>query len=163
MKKSYGILMRISDRIESLDGYEKAKNILVVGWLENSESYSVNFPPEIVGTTDGLIIRHDDEVVGQSVLTSALNDYSNISLDFLSGDTAKELKNTERVKSMPCFPADGSVDMIGGHRCGEAVRGNRLIKEERAVKRSLRYIFAPTISALTGKAATALPNVKTAS
>lgn len=54
-EKSYGILMRISDRIESLDGYEKAKNILVVGWLENSESYSVNFPPEIVGTTDGLI------------------------------------------------------------------------------------------------------------
>ena len=45
--------------------------------------------------------------------TSALNDYSNISLDFLSGETAKELKNTERVKSMPCFPADGSVDMIG--------------------------------------------------
>lgn len=112
-EKSYGILMRISDRIESLDGYEKAKNILVVGWLENSESYSVNFPPEIVGTTDGLIIRHDDEAVGQSVLTSALNDYSNISLDFLSGETAKELKNTERVKSMSCFPADGSVDMIG--------------------------------------------------
>ena len=111
-EKSYGILMRISDRIESLENIDKIKRILVVGQLENSEAYSVTFPPEITGTTDGLIIRHDDETVKQSVLTSALNDYTNLTLDFLAGDEARALKSTDTVKNMPCFPAAGSVACI---------------------------------------------------
>lgn len=81
-ERSYGILVRISDRIQSLDDAKNISRILVIGNLDDSESYAVNFPPEITGTTDGLIIRHDDETVRQSVLTSALNDYCDMSLTF---------------------------------------------------------------------------------
>lgn len=112
-EKSYGILIRISDRIEAIDGYENAEKILVVGALKNSQSYSVNFPPEITGTTDGLIIRKDDETVHQSVLTSSLKDYCGIELDFLYGENAESLKKSEQVKNMPCWPARGSVAISG--------------------------------------------------
>lgn len=111
-EKSYGILIRISDKIEALDGYENAKKILVVGHLENSEAYEVNFPPKITGTTDGLIIRKDDETVHQSVLTSALKDYCDISLEFLAGKEAAEMKGTDTVKNMPCWPKNGSVEIL---------------------------------------------------
>lgn len=111
-ERSYGILIRISDRIEKLDASGAAEKILVVGALKNSEDYSVNLPPEITGVTDGVILRRDDETVGQSVLTSALRDYCGIDLDFLSGSSARELKNSDAVRNMPCWPADGSVSLI---------------------------------------------------
>ena len=66
-------------------------------------------PPEITGSTNGLILRHDDESVKQSVMTSALNDYCNMNLKFLSGKEAAALKNTELVKNMPLWPKQGSV------------------------------------------------------
>ena len=81
--------------------------------LDDSESYSVNFPPDITGTTDGLIIRHDDETVGQSVVASALCDYCDMSLEFVHGDEADALKGTETVINMPCWPSDGSVAALG--------------------------------------------------
>ena len=108
-EKSYGILVRISDRIELLDGFDRAERILVIGRLENSDDYSINFPPEITGTTNGLIVRHDDEVVGQSVMTSALNDYCGMSLDFVSGTEAQEIESRPQISAMPCWPNDGSV------------------------------------------------------
>ena len=110
-EKSYGILIRLSDRIESLPEFEKAEKILVVGQLKNSEDYSVIFPPEITGITDGLIVRKDDETVHQSVLTSALKDYCGVSLEFIEGKEAKELKNTEQVKNMPVWPKKDSVQI----------------------------------------------------
>ena len=45
----------------------------------------------MTGTTDGLIIRADDEVVGQSVLCSALNDYCGKEYKFLSGEEKQKL------------------------------------------------------------------------
>ena len=123
--RSYGILVRISDRIESLDSPETLKRILVVGSLCDSKGYSVNFPPDITGTTDGLIIRHDDETVGQSVVASALNDYCDMSLEFVHGDEADALKGTETVINMPCWPSDGSVAALGDTvilKLGEEVR-----------------------------------------
>lgn len=112
-EKSYGILIKISDRIEKLENFNSAKKILTVGALRNSESYSVDFPPEITGTTDGLILRRDDETVNQSVLASALKDYCDIDLDFISGKAAQELKSSETVKNMPCWPAEGAVASYG--------------------------------------------------
>lgn len=113
-EKSYGTLLRIADRIEKADGYDTAEKILTVGYLPDSEAYSVNFPPEITGTTDGLIIRHDDEVVVQSVLASALGDYCGISLDFVHGEEAEKMKSSDTVRNMPCFPREGSVVIKDG-------------------------------------------------
>ena len=111
-EKSYGVLMRIADRIEQTPGAENAERILVLGALENSSDYSVNLTPDITGITDGYIIRADDETVGQSVLSSALSDYCEKDYEFISGEEKKNLSQREDVKSMEKWPSKTCVAVI---------------------------------------------------
>ncbi len=108
-EKTYGVLIRIADRIEQTEGHENCDKILVLGALDNSDNYSVSLPPHITGITDGYIIRSDDETVAQSVLTSALNDYCGEDYEFLMGEEKKVLAQTETVKAMEKWPAKNSI------------------------------------------------------
>lgn len=111
-EKSYGTLIRIADRIEQTPNAENCAKILVIGALDNSESYSVNLTPDITGITDGYIIRADDETVNQSVLCSALSDYCEMDYKFISGEEKKALMQTEAVKAMNIWPAKDCVAVI---------------------------------------------------
>lgn len=111
-EKSYGVLMRIADRIEQIPNTQDCDKILVIGALNNSEDYSVNLTPNITGITDGYIIRADDEEVGQSVLTSALNDYCDKNYKFISGEEKKQLIQKEDIKTMAVWPQAGCVQVI---------------------------------------------------
>ena len=111
-EKSYGVLIRIADRIEQTPGAENCNKILVLGALDNSEAYSVNLTPNITGITDGYIIRADDETVGQSVLCSALRDYCEKDYEFVSGEEKKILAQREDVESMEKWPARNCVAVI---------------------------------------------------
>ena len=111
-EKSYGVLIRIADRIEQTPGAENCDKILVIGALDNSEEYSVNLSPDITGITDGYIIRADDETVGQSVLTSSLNDYCEKNYEFVSGEEKKKISQREDVKAMGKWPAKDCVTVI---------------------------------------------------
>ena len=111
-EKSYGVLVRIADRIEQIPNADKCNKILVLGALDNSEDYSVNLTPNITGITDGYIIRADDETVGQSVLCSALNDYCEKDYIFLSGDDKQRFSTRDDVKSMSEWPKENSVAVI---------------------------------------------------
>ncbi len=111
-EKSYGVLVRIADRIEQTQGAENCDKILVIGSLDNSDAYSVNLTPDITGITDGYILRADDETVGQSVLTSALNDYCDKNYKFVSGEEKKKLTQKENVKSMEKWPEKDCVAIV---------------------------------------------------
>ena len=111
-EKSYGTLVRIADRIEQTPGAENCNKILVIGALDNSEAYSVNLTPDITGITDGYIIRADDEIVGQSVLASSLNDYCDKDYKFINGDEKKTLMQREDITSMEKWPAKDCVAVI---------------------------------------------------
>ncbi len=111
-EKSYGVLMRIADRIEQTPGAKDCEKILVLGALDNSSDYSVNLTPDITGITDGYIIRADDETVGQSVLSSALSDYCEKSYEFISGQDKKNLSQREDIKAMEMWPSKTSVAVI---------------------------------------------------
>lgn len=113
-EKSYGVLIRIADRIEETSGSDECDKLLVIGALKDSEAYSVNLPPDMTGITDGYIIRADDESVGQSVLCSALNDYCNKSYTFISGETKKALLEKEEIKSTNTWPGDNSIITFDG-------------------------------------------------
>ncbi|MBE7019074.1 MAG: hypothetical protein E7413_04270 [Ruminococcaceae bacterium] len=104
-EKSYGVLVRIADRMEQLPEIENCDKILVIGALDNSEAYSVNLTPEITGITDGYIIRADDEIVGQSVFCSTLNDYCGTNYQFLSGDAKQKIMEREDVQAMKKWPS----------------------------------------------------------
>ena len=111
-EKSYGVLIRIADRIEQTPGAEDCDKILVLGALDNSDKYSVNLTPDITGITDGYIIRADDETVGQSVLCSALSDYCEKNYEFISGEEKKNFAQRDDVKSMGKWPSKNCVTVI---------------------------------------------------
>ena len=111
-EKSYGVLMRIADRIEQTPYSGDCDKILVIGALDNSEGYSVTLTPNITGITDGYIIRADDETVGQSVLSSSLNDYCETDYEFVNGEEKEKLLSRNEVKSMEEWPSDGCVKVI---------------------------------------------------
>lgn len=111
-EKSYGVLVRIADRIDETPGTEGCRRIMVLGALDNSRNYSVQLPPDITGITDGFIIRADDETVGQSVLCSALNDYCDKSYTFLSGEEKDALAQREEVRLMAEWPKTGCVAVV---------------------------------------------------
>jgi hypothetical protein len=113
-EKSYGVLMRIADRVEQTYGAENCDRILVIGALDDSEAYSVNLPPDITGITDGYIIRADDEIVGQSVLTASLNDYCNKNYEFVSGEEKEKFIQREDIKSMGIWPSENCVKIADG-------------------------------------------------
>ena len=111
-EKSYGVLIRIADRIEQTPNAENCEKILVLGSLENSDNYSVNLTPDVTGVTDGYIIRADDETVGQSVLASALADYCEKNYTFIQGEEKKALAQKEEVKAMGVWPSQDSVSVL---------------------------------------------------
>lgn len=108
-EKSYGTLIRIADRMEQTEGAETCSQILVLGALEDSEAYSAILPPDITGTTDGVILRADDEVVGQSVFCSAINDYCGKNYQFLAGEEKLAFLEKMDVNSIPNWPAGESL------------------------------------------------------
>ncbi len=111
-EKSYGVLMRIADRIDEIPEAETCDRILVLGALDNSTQYSVNLTPDITGITNGYIIRKDDETVGQSVLCSALNDYCGKDYEFVSGEEKNMMAQSERVKAMKKWPSKDCISVI---------------------------------------------------
>ena len=113
-EKSYGVLVRIADRIEQTPEADTCDKVLVLGALEDSESYSVNLTPDITGITDGYILRADDEVVGQSVLCSALNDYCGTSYAFVSGAEKDAIAARDDVVQMGVWPAKDCITVIDG-------------------------------------------------
>lgn len=113
-EKSYGTLVRIADRIDQTPGAKDCSEILVIGSLYDSKPYSDDLPPDMTGTTDGYILRADDETVGQSVLCSALNDYCGTNYTFLYGKRKKELSERPLVKNMELWPGKTSVEVIDG-------------------------------------------------
>ena len=108
-EKSIGTLNRIADRIEQTEGSDKCDSILVLGTLEDSEAYSSYLSLDMTGTTDGYIIRADDEIVGQSVLCSALNDYCGKEYKFIAGDTKNDLLKKFDVNSLNNWPEKNSI------------------------------------------------------
>ena len=111
-EKSYGVLIRLVDRIEQTENSENCDKILVIGALDNSRDYSVNLPPDITGITDGFIIRADDETVKQSVLCSTINDYCGKNYKFLSGEEKKALMNNSQVQALEKWPNKNCIAVV---------------------------------------------------
>ncbi len=113
-EKSYGVLIRIADRIEQTEGAEQCDKLLVLGALPQSEAYSVKLSLDMTGATDGYILRADDEIVGQSVLCSALNDYCGKDYTFLAGKEKSHFLDRNDTETMDFWPQKNSVAVMNG-------------------------------------------------
>ena len=111
-EKSYGTLIRIADRLEQTEGAADCDRILVIGSLAQSQAYSADVSLSMTGTTDGLILRADDESVGQSVLCSALNDYCGTNYRFLAGEEKNTLLQQIPAENLGTWPDKRSVTVV---------------------------------------------------
>lgn len=113
--RSYGTAIRMADRIEQTDGALDCDKIAVMGILPGSEEFSSEISLNITGVTDGSLLRPDDYVVDQSVITATLNDYCSFDFTFAKVEERRELAQDPRVQAMPCWPENGSVAVIDGY------------------------------------------------
>ena len=111
-EKSYGTLIRLADRIEQTETAKDWDVILVLGALEDSQAYSSYLSVDMTGTTDGFILRADDETVGQSVMCSAINDYCGKDYKFLAGEDKKALLEKIDIDSVGNWPAKDSIFVV---------------------------------------------------
>lgn len=112
-ERSYGTAIRIADRIEQTDGASECQTLAVFGALPGSEAYSLNLPPDITGSTSGYIIRADDPIVNQSVLTATLNDYCGTDFRFASSEEKDALVQSGILEQMSPWPGKDSVLVSG--------------------------------------------------
>ena len=111
-EKSFGVLIRMADRIEETEGTQNLDRLLVIGTISDSEAYSAKLPPDMTGTTDGYILRADDEIVHQSVLCSALNDYAGKNYRFVHGEEKQALLLRDEVQNMGFWPEKNAIAVV---------------------------------------------------
>lgn len=112
-EKSYGVMVRLADRIEQLPGADHCKKIAVIGCLPGSESISVNFPPDMTGITDSYIIRKQDTMMHENVTQFMLRDYCGLSYEDTTEEEIQSIRNSEEFQKMNCWPNQNSIAVIG--------------------------------------------------
>lgn len=111
-EKSYGVIVRLADRVEQMEDADDCKKIAVFGCLPGSESFSVYFPPDMTGITDSYIIRQQDTMMHENVTQSMLRDYCGISYENTTEKEVKQIQQKKEFKRMDCWPSKNSVAII---------------------------------------------------
>lgn len=112
-EKSFGVAIRLADRIEQLPEAENCDKIAVFGSLPDSEPTAVYFPPNMTGVTDGYILRKQDASMGENVPQAMLRDYCGLSYGDTTQDDKDRIAQTTQYQEMPCWPKAGSVAVFG--------------------------------------------------
>ena len=113
-ERSYGVVVRMADRIEQLPEAKNCTKIAAFGCLSGAEVYSSNLPPDMTGMTDSWILRKQDTSMGENVTQAMLRDYCGISYEDTTEEEKLRLAGTEAYQQMPCWPEPGSIAAIDG-------------------------------------------------
>lgn len=111
-EKSYGVIIRLADRIQQLPEAEDCRKIAVVGELPGSEAISIKLPPDMTGITDSYIIRKQDTMMGENVTQAMLRDYCGISYEDTTEGDIQKICRTEEFLQMGTWPEENSVAAI---------------------------------------------------
>lgn len=111
-EKSFGVIVRLADRIEQLSDADQCKKIAIFGFLPGSESISVNFPPDMTGITDSYIIRKQDPMMHENVTQAMLKDYCGLSYQDTTKEEIHEIEQREEFHQMDCWPKQNSIAVI---------------------------------------------------
>lgn len=108
-ERSYGVLVRIADRIEQMPEALGCQKIAVIGSLAGSEPYSVVLPPDMTGITDGFIIRKQDITMRENVLQAMLKDYAGLDYQNTTAAEIEQVMESEVFAEMAAWPKQGSI------------------------------------------------------
>lgn len=111
-ERSYGVAVRMADRIEQLPEAKDCTKIAAFGCLPGAEAFSSNLPPDMTGVTDSWILRKQDTSMAENVTQAMLRDYCGISYEDTTQEEKLCLAGTEAYQQMPCWPEPGSIAAI---------------------------------------------------
>lgn len=106
--RSMNEIARLADTIWNDPALRECESIAVIGARNESDVISLNLPPDMTGFSDGYIMTH---ALHYSLL---LDRYHGLSFTPADDKTAGALAANETVRSMPCYPAEGSVRAVSG-------------------------------------------------
>lgn len=106
--RSMNEISRLADTIYADGALQECTQLAVIGRRAESSGISLNLPPDMTGFSDGLIMTHS---LHYSLL---LERYHGLSFTPAGEDAEKMLAESDTVRDMPCYPADGSVRAISG-------------------------------------------------
>ncbi|MDO4490597.1 MAG: glucosyltransferase domain-containing protein [Lachnospiraceae bacterium] len=112
-EKSYGVAIRIADRIEQTPGATDCRKIAVLGHLPGSQAISVNFPLDMTGITDSYIIRKQDPEMQENVLQIFLQDYTGLSFEDTTLEEIQRIQQSEEYRQMGCWPEQNGILVMG--------------------------------------------------
>ena len=97
----------MTDRIERLPEADSCSTLAVIGGLPGAnQASSIDFPPVMTGITDQYITWGQDEII------SMLQDYFGFSYLPATIAMRSDIEKTSAFKSMPSWPASGSIAII---------------------------------------------------
>lgn len=109
VNKTYGMTIRMVDRIEQVDGFTFETPVLFCG--------SIRYPTtnQTSGYLEGMIGTTGNDFIISDIFYKVYID-NTLNLKFPTPDqrTIETIKNSEQFKSMPLWPAKDSVQMIDG-------------------------------------------------
>lgn len=112
-EKTYGLCLRIVDRLEQIDEYETGEEVAILGGILDQEYYpSTNVTEEYLS---GFFGHNGDYSVNSTAkIAEFCKHYLNFSIQTISGEREEEITETPEYKEMDKFPSSGSIKEING-------------------------------------------------
>jgi hypothetical protein len=112
-EKTYGLCVRIVDRLEQTEGYKQTDAVAILGGFPNAEKYPSTEITRLI--TAGYHSTQGDYCVESSEkYAEFLKHYLNVTITVPPLEDQINLTTTEEFMEMPYFPEDGSIRNIHG-------------------------------------------------
>ena len=112
-EKTYGLCVRMVDRLEQTEGYETGEPVAILGGFPNPQYYPSTDITEKI--TRGYHETQGDYCVESSEkYAEFIKHYLGATINCASFDLQLELAGSEEFLEMPCFPMEGSIKKIRG-------------------------------------------------
>ena len=112
-EKTYGLALRIADRLEQTDGYEVGDPVAILGGYPNQENYPST---DITGRiTKAYHLTQGDYCVNSTEkFEEFMKHYLNVTIKSAPFEEQLRIGGTEEFKEMPYFPDKMSIQLIDG-------------------------------------------------
>lgn len=112
-EKTYGLCLRIADRLEQTEGYKTGDQVAILGGFPNQEIYPSTDITEKI--TRGYHETEGDYCIESSEkYAEFMKHYLNVSIVPADFEKQLEVADTEEFRNMDYFPYDGCIEKING-------------------------------------------------
>lgn len=105
-EKTYGLVLRMTDRIEQLPDFSSIEKLCVIGHFDGYDDIELILPPAFAGVKDSYFISEQEHFVAM------MQDRFGLVLENCTEEEIKKIENSSAFQEMPCWPDTASVIQI---------------------------------------------------